>query len=370
MEEGGCTMPPQGKQHDALMVTIPKTLWKPRITLTEEIHELAARGMTDNYDGESEHSIMADHATQAEASLPQGMEELVLPLDTSSQTSVEGMEASVESKPAEATLVALAHSGRSDSPVQDLQLEVHLAINSIFTAKRMSELERQGAIRDFKTSLHQHEAEAVAAYEEAKVACSQRDLHARIKCAKVVMKAKLDYQVTVQEARVVWCTELQESEAAYAEALREMVAKKSHECASLCWGHVECMWDLEAQAIWTKNRSCQDFLLMHQTLLHQAPHSIKEDLYFSYSLLLGSSSPCAQCTSFSPAPQAKVNPPSAIYIKPEPEQTPLPKRWHPSADAQEDMSGDEDFPQLLRRNQQTPREGSWLTGKPPWGTVI
>ena len=143
------------------------------------------------------------NATQAEASLPRGMGELVLPLDTSSQTSVEGMEASVESNPVEATLVAAAHSGWSDSPVQDLQLEVHLAINSIFTAKRTSKLERQSAIRNFETSLHQHEAEAVAANEEAKVACSQRDLQTRIKCAKVIMKVKLDYWVTVQEARVV-----------------------------------------------------------------------------------------------------------------------------------------------------------------------
>ena len=111
-EEGGCTMPPQGKQHDALMVTIPKTLWKPRITLTEEICELPARGMTDNYDRESEHSITADHATQVEASLPEGMEELVLPLDTSSQTSVEGTEASIESNPGEATLIASTHGGR------------------------------------------------------------------------------------------------------------------------------------------------------------------------------------------------------------------------------------------------------------------
>ena len=147
--------------------------------------------------------------------------------------------------------------------MQDLQLEVHLAINPILTAKRMSELERQGAIRDFKTLLHQHEAEAVAGNEETKVAHSQRDLQARIKCAKVVMKAKLDYRVTVQEARVVRCAKLQESEAAYAEALREMVAKKSHECTSLCQEHVEHMWDLEAQAIWAENRSHQDFLLTH-----------------------------------------------------------------------------------------------------------
>ena len=202
------------------------------------------------------------------------MEELVLPLDTSSQTSVKGTEASVESNPAEATLVAAAHNGWSDSPVQDLQLEVHSAINSIFTAKRMSELERQGTIRDFETSLHQHEVEAVDTNEEATVAHSQRDLQARIKCAKVIMKVKLNYWVTVQEARVVQCTKLQESEATYTEAVREMVAKKSHECASLCREHVEHMQDLEAQAIWAKNRSHQDFLLKHQMLLHQASNSI------------------------------------------------------------------------------------------------
>ena len=166
-----------------------------------EIHELAVRGMNDNYDWESEHSVSADYTTHAEASLPQGTEEPVLPLDTSSQTSVEGMEASIESNPVEATLVAAAHGSWSDSPVQDLQLEVHSAINSIFTAKRTSELERQSTIRDFETSLHQHEAEAVATNEEAKVAHSQRDLQARIKCAKIIMKAKLDYQVTVQRLR-------------------------------------------------------------------------------------------------------------------------------------------------------------------------
>ena len=235
-----------------------------------------------------------------------------------------------------------------------------MAINSIFTAKRTSELERQGAIRDFETSLHQHEAEVVATNEEAKVARSQRDLQARIKCAKVIMKAKLDYRVTVQEARAVRCAELQESEATYAEALREMAAKKSRECASLHRGHVECMRDLEAQAIQAKNRSCQDFLLTHQTLLHQAPNSVKEDLYFSYSLLLGSSLPHLQCTSFNPAPRAKVNQPSAIYIKQEPEWTPPPKRWHPSVDAQEDTSGDEDFSPASQEEPANPKRGKLI----------
>ena len=99
---------------------------------------------------------------------------------------------------------------------------------------------------------------------------------------------------------------------------------------------------------------------MHQTLLHQAPNSIKEDLYFSYSLLLGSSSPHPQHMSFSPAPQAKVNPPLAIYIKPKPEWTPPPKRWHLSADAQEDMSGDKDFPPASQEELANPKRGKLI----------
>ena len=146
------------------------------------------------------------------------------------------------------------------------------------------------------------------------------------------------------------------SEAAYTEALRETAAKKSCEYASLCREHAECMQDLEAQAIWAENRSRQDFLLKHQMLLHQAPNSIKEDLYFSYSLLLGSFSPHPLRMSFSPAPQDKVNPPSAIYIKPEPEWSPLPKRRHLSADTQEDTSGDEDFPPASQEETGKPQE--------------
>ena len=89
--------------------------------------------------------------------------------------------------------------------------------------------------------------------------------------------------MTVQEARMARCAELQESEVIYSEALSGAAAKKSHECANLCQMHVEHMQDLEAQAIRAENRSHQDFLLAHQMLLHRAPHSVKEELYSSYS---------------------------------------------------------------------------------------
>ena len=181
------------------------------------------------------------------------MEELLLPLETSSQTSVDGTDASVESTPVDATLVTAVCSSQSDSPIEELQLEVNSALNSLFTAKRISELERQSAIRDFETALCQHEADAMATIDKAKAARSWRDLHARVKCAKAVVKVKLDYRMTIQEARTARCAELQESEVAYSEALGKAAAKKSHECATLHQMHVEHMQDLEAQAIRAKN---------------------------------------------------------------------------------------------------------------------
>ena len=110
MEDQGCMTPTQGRQQDTFPTTIPKTPWKPRIALTTQVTKLLDRGMTDNYDQESEHSIMADHATQAETSPTRKTEELLLPLETSSQTSVDGTDASIESTPVDATLVTAVHS--------------------------------------------------------------------------------------------------------------------------------------------------------------------------------------------------------------------------------------------------------------------
>ena len=236
------------------------------------------------------------------------MEEPLLPLETSSQTSVDGMDASIESTPVDATLVTVVCSSQSDSPIEELQLEVNSALNSLFTTKRALELERQSAIRDFETSLCQHEADAMATIDKAKAAHSQRDLHTRVKCTKAIMKAKLDYRMTIQEARMAQCAELQESEVAYSEALGKAAAKKSHECTTLCQMHAEHIGDLEAQAIRAENQSRQDLLLVHQMLLHRALHSVKEESYSSYSLLLGPYSPFLQHVPFTPASQAEVNP--------------------------------------------------------------
>ena len=103
--------------------------------------------MTDNYDQELEHSAMAEvPSTEADTSSPLKREKPVLLLDTHSQTSAAETEASVESNPVGALPMAAAHSSRSSSPIMhlsELQLDVHLAVNSMFTAKRSSDLEIQ-----------------------------------------------------------------------------------------------------------------------------------------------------------------------------------------------------------------------------------
>ena len=146
-EEQDCTSLPLGRKHDTPTITHPKAPWKPRITLTAEVNNLIDQGMMDNYAQESEHSITAEvPATEADASQPLKTEMSVLTLDTSSQANAAEMEASMESNPIGVSLTAAAHFSRSSSLIGDLselQSDVHLAINSMFTAKMSSELEIQ-----------------------------------------------------------------------------------------------------------------------------------------------------------------------------------------------------------------------------------
>ena len=74
-EEQDCANPPLGGVHTILAVAMPKTPWKPRVTLRAEVDNLLTQGMTEDYDCELEHSIMAkEPATEADTSPPQKME--------------------------------------------------------------------------------------------------------------------------------------------------------------------------------------------------------------------------------------------------------------------------------------------------------
>ena len=146
-EEQGSTNLPLGKKCNTATADQPKTSSKPRITLLAEVNGLISWGMMDDYDQELEHSATAEvPSAEAVTSSPSKREKPVLLLDTHSQTSVAETEASMESNPADASPTKAVHSSHSSSPIthlSDLQSDVHLAINSMFTTKRSSDLEIQ-----------------------------------------------------------------------------------------------------------------------------------------------------------------------------------------------------------------------------------
>ena len=146
-EEQSHANSPLGEKQDSATADQSKTPWKPRITLIAEMNDLIDWGMMDNYDQELERSATAEvPSTEADSSPPLKREKPVLLLDTHSQTSAAETETSVESNPASTSPMAVAHSSCSCSPIahlSELQTNIHLAVNSMFTAKRSLDLEIQ-----------------------------------------------------------------------------------------------------------------------------------------------------------------------------------------------------------------------------------
>ena len=236
----------------------------------------------------------------------------------------------------------------------------------MLSIKRSSDLNRQRAIWDFEAALCQWEAERATANEKAKSIHSRKELNARVKCATAVMKAKHNYRVAIQDARATRCQELTEVEAEYSETLRENAAAESLQCAILCREHAEHMRELEERALEVENKSCQDFLFVHLTVLCQALPSLKENLHSTFNLLLGQSS--FQPILFTKVPMAEGQPPVTISPKSEPKQSPWLKRRHPSTDAQGDTSIDEDLPAAslegLSRSKRE-RNADWFSSLKP-----
>ena len=145
-EQDGANLP-LGRGHATQAIAMPRTPWKPRVTLMAEVGELLTQGMTEDYDREPENSATAKElATEADISPPLKMEVPALPLDTSSQASVPETEASVESNPIHDSPTTVANSSCNDSPTMELpelQANTHLAVNHMLSIKRSLELERQ-----------------------------------------------------------------------------------------------------------------------------------------------------------------------------------------------------------------------------------
>ena len=211
-------------------------------------------------------------------------------------------------------------------------------------------------------SLHQEEAEEAAANKRTKIIHSRKNLDARVGCAKVVMVAKYNYRLAIQEARTIRCNQLQESETEYLEAISGNTATRSTRSAKLHREHVEHMHELEEQALSEENKSYQDFISTCQAILHHDPQPLKDNLSTSYHILLGQFPLSLQSIPFAKTPQADEQPSTATSPRPEPKQSPQPKRWHPLPDPQESTSMDETSSDV---SQEGP-SSSKRRGAPDW----
>ena len=301
-----------------------------------EVNDLLNWDMADNYNCKSEHSAMGkEAATEADMPLPPKSEVPAPLLDTSSQASVEEVEAFLESNPINVSPTVATCSSHSDSPMVDLtelQEDANLAAKYMLSVKRSSDLKRQWTIGEFEVLLHQQEADKATANDRAKIIHSRKNLNAKVGCAKVVMEAKCNYRMAIQEARMIRSNQLQESETAYLEALGENATMRSTQSARLHREHVKHMHELEEEAIREESKSHHDFLSTCQAVLLHALQPLRENLSTSYHILLGQLPSSLQSAPFARTPQAEEQPSATASPRPEPKQSSQPKRWHPSPD--------------------------------------
>ena len=168
---------------------------------------------------------------------------------------------------------------------------------------------------------------------------------------------------------MIRCSKLQELEAAYSEALSENAAAKSIQCATLCREHVKHMHELEEQALDAENKSRQDFLFTCQAILCRAATASQRE---SVCLL-----PCLVRVSYlhhfrsiplTKTPQTEEQTSATASSRPEPKQSPWPKRWHSSPDPQGDMSIDEISPTALQEGLSSSKRretADWFTSLKP-----
>ena len=213
-----------------------------------------------------------------------------LPVNTSSQASMEEGEASVESNPANISPTTAAYNSHSSSPSVDLtelQMDANLATDHMLSVKRSTDLKRQQVIWELGLLLHQNEAKEATSIKKAKVVHSQEVLDAKVDWAKVVLDAKFNYRAAVQAVKMIRGNWLQELEIAYSKALGKAMAMRSSQSATLHREHVRLMQELEEQATREESKSHHDFLSACQAILHHAPQPHKENLTTSYHILFG-----------------------------------------------------------------------------------
>ena len=141
--------------------------------MAAEVNDLLTQVMVDESSHESEHSPIGKAATVEAVTSPSPKSEASsLPVDTSSQASMEEAEASLEGLPANVSPIAAACSSSSASPSVDpteLQTDTNMATDHMLHMKRSTDLKRQWVIWELGLLLHKSEVKEATSVKKAKV---------------------------------------------------------------------------------------------------------------------------------------------------------------------------------------------------------
>ena len=172
-EDLGHTTLPLGEMHAIPATNSPRTPWKPRISLATEVDALIIQAMEGDSSHEMEHSVIGKATIEEAVPSPSHKSEAPpLPVNTSSQASMEEGEASLKSNHANVSPTAATYSSHSSSPsvdLMELQADANLAANHMLSVKRSMDLKRQQVIWELGLMVCQNEAEEAASIVKAKL---------------------------------------------------------------------------------------------------------------------------------------------------------------------------------------------------------
>ena len=330
MEEPDTKAPPIDEASTILITSLCKSPPKLEGSMTKEVNDLLLQAVTEVSSCESKHSSPGKITTVVVITFPpKKLEVSPQPVDTSSQASVKGEEASLEDIPTNISPIATAYSSGSDSPpveLSELQANANRAIDNMLHLKRSIDIKRQRAICKLGVMLHENESQEAVSIATTKAIYSQVTLITQTVCSWSVLEAKTNFLVEDKEAKTNRGHFIQESKAACSKAFSEAGAWKTSQAMMLHEEIGKYMQGLEEQAFGEENRSQHDFLSSCHAALCHSPQLLRGALATLYHLLLGQA-PLLPPPILPPMTHAvEEQPPTAAPPTPMPKQSPRLKR--------------------------------------------
>ena len=176
MEESEHKALPIGEASPNMVPSRSKSPPKFNGSMTAEVNNLLTQAMADTSSCQSKHSPLGKITTVVVIMPPPRKSEASLqPVDTSSQASVKGAEASLEDLPANISQIAAAYSSGSVCPLVDpseLQANANTAINNMLHLRRSLNVKRQRAVWELGALIHQSKSQESMSVTEARAICS------------------------------------------------------------------------------------------------------------------------------------------------------------------------------------------------------